>query len=134
LLVLDEITTHLDFHTVTALATALSSFNGAILLVSHDRFLVRSVIEGKRDGEHNLDDEFEGVDDAVEEQSRRRSVYVMKGGKLIEQLNGVEQFEQSLVKRVKKMLHNRLECSAYFSTGQSIIVYHQELQTERGMA
>ncbi|RHZ47969.1 hypothetical protein CDV55_100606 [Aspergillus turcosus] len=104
LLVLDEITTHLDFHTVTALATALSSFNGAILLVSHDRFLVRSVIEGKRDGEHNLDEEFEGVDDEVEEQSRRRSVYVMKGGKLIEQPNGVEQFEQSLVKRVKKML------------------------------
>ncbi|GAQ10335.1 ABC transporter F family member 3 [Aspergillus lentulus] len=104
LLVLDEITTHLDFHTVTALATALSSFNGAILLVSHDRFLVRSVIEGKRDGEHNLDDEFEGVDEEVEEQSRRRSVYVMKGGKLIEQPNGVEQFEQSLVKRVKKML------------------------------
>ncbi|GIK04912.1 hypothetical protein Aspvir_009010 [Aspergillus viridinutans] len=69
LLVLDEITTHLDFHTVTALATALSSFNGAILLVSHDRFLVRSVIEGKRDGEHNLDEEFEGVDEEVEEQS-----------------------------------------------------------------
>ncbi|PKX93686.1 ABC-F family ATP-binding cassette domain-containing protein [Aspergillus novofumigatus IBT 16806] len=104
LLVLDEITTHLDFHTVTALATALSSFNGAILLVSHDRFLVRSVIEGKRDDEHNLDEEFEGVDEEVEEQSRRRSVYVMKGGKLIEQPNGVEQFEQSLVKRVKKML------------------------------
>lgn len=104
LLVLDEITTHLDFHTVTALATALSSFNGAILLVSHDRFLVRSVIEGKRDDDHSLDEEFEGVDQEVEEQSRRRSVYVMKGGKLIEQPNGVEQFEQSLVKRVKKML------------------------------
>lgn len=104
LLVLDEITTHLDFHTVTALATALSSFNGAILLVSHDRFLVRSVIEGKRDGEHNSDEEFEGVDDKVEEQSRRRSVYVMKSGKLTEQPNGVEQFEQSLAKRVKKML------------------------------
>ncbi|KAH3020363.1 hypothetical protein KXV73_002328 [Aspergillus fumigatus] len=104
LLVLDEITTHLDFHTVTALATALSSFNGAILLVSHDRFLVRSVIEGKRDDDHSLDEEFEGVDQEVEEQSRRRSVYVMKGGKLIEQPNGAEQFEQSLVKRVKKML------------------------------
>ncbi|KAH1467771.1 hypothetical protein KXX65_000380 [Aspergillus fumigatus] len=104
LLVLDEITTHLDFHTVTALATALSSFNGAILLISHDRFLVRSVIEGKRDDDHSLDEEFEGVDQEVEEQSRRRSVYVMKGGKLIEQPNGVEQFEQSLVKRVKKML------------------------------
>ncbi|EAW07210.1 ABC-F family ATP-binding cassette domain-containing protein [Aspergillus clavatus NRRL 1] len=108
LLVLDEITTHLDFHTVTALATALSVFNGAVLLVSHDRFLVRSVIEGRRDGEHKLDGEFKGVaeeeEKADEEQRRRRSVYVMKSGKLVEQANGVEQFEQSLVKKVRKML------------------------------
>ncbi|PIG86156.1 ABC transporter [Aspergillus arachidicola] len=105
LLVLDEITTHLDFHTVTALASALSSFNGAILLVSHDRFLVRSVIEGKRDEEHQLDDDFEGVDKEMDEsQSRKRAVYVLKGGKLKEQNKGVEQFEQSLVKRVQKML------------------------------
>ncbi|KAE8318864.1 P-loop containing nucleoside triphosphate hydrolase protein [Aspergillus transmontanensis] len=105
LLVLDEITTHLDFHTVTALASALSSFNGAILLVSHDRFLVRSVIEGKRDEEHQLDDDFEGVDEETDEsQSRKRAVYVLKGGKLKEQNKGVEQFEQSLVKRVQKML------------------------------
>ncbi|KAE8392320.1 P-loop containing nucleoside triphosphate hydrolase protein [Aspergillus alliaceus] len=105
LLILDEITTHLDFHTVTALASALSSFNGAILLVSHDRFLVRSVIEGKRDEEHKLDDDFEGVDEETDEtQSRRRAVYVLKAGNLKEQSNGVEQFEQSLVKRVQKML------------------------------
>ncbi|KAJ5114359.1 hypothetical protein NUU61_000118 [Penicillium alfredii] len=105
LLILDEITTHLDFHTVTALASALSSFNGAILLVSHDRFLVRSVIEGKRDTDHKLDEDFEGLEEETEEtQSRRRSVYVLKAGKLSEQQNGVEQFEKSLVKRVQKML------------------------------
>jgi ATPase subunit of ABC transporter with duplicated ATPase domains len=104
LLILDEITTHLDFHTVTALATALSSFNGAIIIVSHDRFLVRSVIEGKRDTEHKLDEDFEGLEEEEEEnKARRRSVYVLKAGKLSEQ-KGVEQFEQSLVKRVQKML------------------------------
>lgn len=105
LLILDEISTHLDFHTVTALATALSSFNGAILLVSHDRFLVRSVVEGKRDAEYKLDDDFEGVEEEEDEtQGRRRTVYVLKSGRLQEQQNGVEQFEQSLVKRVQKML------------------------------
>lgn len=105
LLILDEITTHLDFHTVTALATALSSFSGAILLVSHDRFLARSVIEGKRDTDHKLNEEFEGLEEEKEETStRRRTVYVLKMGKLVEQSNGVEQFEQSLVKRVQKML------------------------------
>lgn len=103
LLILDEITTHLDFHTVTALATALSSFNGAVLLTSHDRFLVRSVIEGKRDTEHKLED-FEGLEEEIEETPRRRSVYVIKQGKITEQKNGVEQFEKSLVKRVQKLL------------------------------
>lgn len=105
LLILDEITTHLDFHTVTALASALSTFNGAILLISHDRFLVRSVIEGKRDTDHTLDENFEGVEGEVEEEhSRRRAVYVLKAGKLQEQAKGVDQFEQSLVKRVQKMM------------------------------
>ncbi|KAJ5614767.1 hypothetical protein N7528_008421 [Penicillium herquei] len=105
LLILDEITTHLDFHTVTALATALSSFNGAIILVSHDRFLIRAVVEGKRDTEHKLDDDFEGVEEEEEESTiRRRAVFVVKASKFNEQPNGVEQFEHSLVKRVHKML------------------------------
>ncbi|KAL4989192.1 P-loop containing nucleoside triphosphate hydrolase protein [Aspergillus falconensis] len=106
LLVLDEITTHLDFHTVTALASALSTFRGAILLVSHDRFMVRAVIEGKRDLDHKLDEDFEGIEEeSNEELPRRRAVYVMKAGTLEVQDYGVEQFEKSLVKRVQKMLH-----------------------------
>ncbi|OJJ63777.1 hypothetical protein ASPSYDRAFT_138981 [Aspergillus sydowii CBS 593.65] len=105
LLVLDEITTHLDFHTVTALASALSTFSGAILLVSHDRFMVRAVIEGKKDIDHKMDEDFEGVEEESDEsQPRRRVVYVMKAGTMKAQDNGVEQFEQSLVKRVQKML------------------------------
>ncbi|EED21426.1 ABC ATPase, putative [Talaromyces stipitatus ATCC 10500] len=108
LLVLDEITTHLDFHTVTALASSLSTFSGAILIVSHDRFLVRAVVEGKRDVDAPLDDDFEAESDGDSqddsETPRRRTVYVLKGGKLVEQSDGVNQFEKSLEKRVVKML------------------------------
>lgn len=106
LLILDEITTHLDYHTVTALATALSSFTGAILAVSHDRFLIRSVVEGKRDTDHKLNEEFKGLEEEEMEETktRRRSVYVVKAGQMREQANGVDQFEKSLVKRVQKML------------------------------
>ena len=105
LLVLDEITTHLDFHTVTALAEALSSWAGAILVVSHDRFFVRRVVQGVKDrveGEEGEGEEEE--DDEEEEVVRRRIVYVLKGGVLKVLPNGVASFEESLEKRVQKLL------------------------------
>jgi ATPase subunit of ABC transporter with duplicated ATPase domains len=102
LLVLDEITTHLDFYTVTALSNALSEWNGAILLVSHDRFMIRRVVEGEKPEEGEEDDPGRGEDE--EEETRRREVYLLKGGKLTLQTAGVSGFEQSLEKRVQKLL------------------------------
>jgi ATPase subunit of ABC transporter with duplicated ATPase domains len=108
LLILDEVTTHLDFHTVRGLAVALSSFNGAILLVSHDRYLVRSVVEGKKDADpaaaESADAELEIAEEEPEDSARRRSVYVLRSGKLHLQATGVADFEASLEKRVRKMM------------------------------
>ncbi|PVU85650.1 hypothetical protein BB560_006955 [Smittium megazygosporum] len=43
LLLLDEITNHLDMRTITGLIEALKSFNGGIVLVSHDQHFVSEV-------------------------------------------------------------------------------------------
>lgn len=102
LLVLDEITTHLDFHTVTALADALGAWNGAVLIVSHDRFLIRRVIQNEKDRE--ADEEGDESEDDEAEEARRRVVYLLKGGALKVLERGVVQFEESLEKRVEKLM------------------------------
>jgi ATP-binding cassette subfamily F protein 3 len=45
LLVLDEPTNHLDAQTRDSLADALARFDGALLLVSHDRYLLRASVD-----------------------------------------------------------------------------------------
>jgi len=104
LLVLDEITTHLDYHTVTALSTALTEWNGAVVVVSHDRFLIRRVVEGEVPPEWERDDEDgdEGNDEE-KELKRRRAVYLLKGGKMTLLEDGVRGFERSLEKRIAKL-------------------------------
>jgi ATP-binding cassette subfamily F protein 3 len=45
LLLLDEPSNHLDVETRTALAAALATFTGSVLLVSHDRHLLRTTVD-----------------------------------------------------------------------------------------
>ncbi|KAL6923649.1 hypothetical protein ACHAPO_007884 [Fusarium lateritium] len=99
-LVLDEVTTHLDYETVTALRESLREWEGAVILVSHDRWFMRGVIEGAMEEDEETDE------DNDEESVRRRVVYRLKGGTMSTLENGVDAFEQLMEKRVKKLLQD----------------------------
>lgn len=60
LLLLDEPTNHLDLEMRHALTVALQSFEGALLIVSHDRHLIRSVTDNLYLVANGKADEFKG--------------------------------------------------------------------------
>lgn len=68
LLLLDEPSTHLDAATVQALGRALKNYAGAIILITHDRWFSRVVIEGEsarealRNASGQVDDDDDGED------------------------------------------------------------------------
>lgn len=64
LLLLDEPTNHLDMETRQALMMALQAYEGSTVLVSHDRYLLRSLVNELYLVEHGRVDRFDGsVDD-----------------------------------------------------------------------
>lgn len=101
--ILDEPSTHLDLATVSALARALQEYDGAVVLVSHDRFMIRTIVEGEPVDPDDSDDE--GSDhqaNTEDDEHRRRIVYEVKAGK-VKQLNGgIAAWETALEKKLTK--------------------------------
>ncbi|KAJ1308009.1 hypothetical protein OPQ81_002080 [Rhizoctonia solani] len=104
LLVLDEVSTHLDMDTNIGLMRALRGFKGAVLLVSHDRHLVRCVIEGGPlipEGDEASDDEEDEASD-TDDPGKTGTVYrVGPKGKLRPLTNGVNEYVAAIEKRLK---------------------------------
>lgn len=107
LLVLDEVTTHLDYETVTAMRTALKSWPGAVVLVSHDRWFMRGVVEGvTKDGGDGEDGDSDSDDDSDDGAApRRRLLCRLRAGRMSLLSGGVREFEETLEKRVRKMMN-----------------------------
>jgi ATP-binding cassette subfamily F protein 3 len=76
LLLLDEPTNHLDLATREALSVALNEFEGSVMLVSHDRALLRSVCDEfwlvSRGGVKDFDGDLDDYQVYLLEEARRR--------------------------------------------------------------
>ena len=95
--------THLDADTILGLVIALKSYQGALLVVTHDRFFCRCVVEGqspaklrKRPGIDEDDDlDEESSSDSDDDRPQKKgAVYRMFKGQLRLLDGGMDQYEE----------------------------------------
>ncbi|KAF2995407.1 hypothetical protein E8E13_004944 [Curvularia kusanoi] len=98
LLILDEVTTHLDADTILSLVVALREYDGALLVITHDRFFMRTVVGGE--SPYKLAPGVCGVDEADESDSEGEeagelgTVYRLTRGQLKQLEGGMEQYAE----------------------------------------
>ncbi|KZO96205.1 P-loop containing nucleoside triphosphate hydrolase protein [Calocera viscosa TUFC12733] len=98
LLLLDEITTHLDLATIKALAAALRAFSGGIILITHDRWFCRCVTElasmrGREEEASSDDDDDDGEDEGDEDvQGKKGKVWRVMSGKVRLMEGGMDEY------------------------------------------
>lgn len=103
LLVLDEVTTHLDAGTVQNLSDSLRRYKGAVIVVSHDRWFVNSVMGADPLGGAGVEeDDDPSSDDSSEDTAPEGTVYWIDRGKVKLLTGGVEEFERKIRKRTEK--------------------------------
>ncbi|KAK3695957.1 hypothetical protein LTR37_018252 [Vermiconidia calcicola] len=108
LLILDEVTTHLDSDAIEALIYALGNYEGAILVVTHDRFFMSCVVEGESPRSiarrYQPQDEDDSEELSEEESPiRQRTVYRMVKGRLKKLDGGMQQYEEIAARASSKM-------------------------------
>lgn len=93
-LVLDEITNHLDMGTVEMLVDALAGYSGALVAVSHDVWFLKQILEPESN-----EDEDDSDDDVLPSQNE---VFTIKNGQVQKWEKGIDAYVASVLRTVKK--------------------------------
>ncbi|GAA5993553.1 hypothetical protein JCM10908_000108 [Rhodotorula pacifica] len=109
LLLLDEVTTHVDFATVKALALALRNWSGAVILITHDRWLSRVVVEGESlkvaSGVEDAESESASESDSEEEMgSKRGETWRVGNGKIKLMEKGMQGYVAMVERKVARRM------------------------------
>ncbi|KAF2802432.1 ABC transporter domain-containing protein [Mytilinidion resinicola] len=112
LLILDEVTTHLDADTILGLVVALRDYEGAVLVITHDRFFMRCVVEGESPfklapGIRADEDSGEGSESEDEAGSRVGVVYRLVKGQLKKLDGGMQQYEDIAARAAARLTKKR---------------------------
>lgn len=100
LLILDEPTNHLDIETLTWLEQYLTNYNGAILIVSHDRYFLDKVVNNVYELSRTKITKFKGnYSDYLEEKAKRYEIELKLYEKQQEEVAKLEEFIQRNIAR-----------------------------------
>ncbi|KAF2398889.1 ABC transporter ATP-binding protein uup-1 [Trichodelitschia bisporula] len=106
LLVLDEVTTHLDSDTILGLILALREYEGALLVVTHDRFFMRCIVEGESPAKRirGVEEEEEDCDEEEDEEgpARKGVVYRLFKSQLKRLEGGMDEYTRRCEARAKR--------------------------------
>ena len=152
LLLLDEPTNHLDLATREALAMALNEFEGTVMLVSHDRALLRSVCDsfwlvsrgGVSDFDGDLDDYQQFLLDEAKRQREEAAApkvviakETTKAKPASNKLKGLQRDLEKLDQNIQRLQKNKGDHEAALSgitdptaiaeTGRKLVVIQEEL-------
>ncbi|PWN48756.1 P-loop containing nucleoside triphosphate hydrolase protein [Violaceomyces palustris] len=107
LVILDEVTTHLDSETIEGLVEALRWYGGAVVLVSHDRYAVKRIVEGWSDEDEDEDEDeadgFGGGDGGEEEGGASSTavgpgrVYLVERGRMKLLEKGMDEYTDQVI-------------------------------------
>ncbi|CAA9966190.1 ABC transporter ATP-binding protein uup-1 [Pyrenophora teres f. maculata] len=116
LVILDEVTTHLDGDTTLGLVMCLRQYGGALVVVTHDRFFMRTMVEGE--SPYKLAPGVRGSSDEADESASESSdsetastggvvgsgtVYRLAHGQLRELSGGMGEYEAMAARRAAKL-------------------------------
>ena len=101
LLILDEVTTHLDADTIVALIEELQDWQGALIVVTHDRYFMRCVVEREKVTSPSDDQDEEGSGEEDEAQTPGTVYRMFKAG-LQKLEGGMGQYESLVEKALAK--------------------------------
>ncbi len=152
LLLLDEPTNHLDLATREALAMALNEFEGTVMLVSHDRALLRSVCDsfwlvsrgGVSDFDGDLDDYKQFLLDEAKRQREEAAAPKVSVAKeapkakpVSNRMKGLQRDLEKLDQNIQRLQKNKGDHEAALSgitdpaaiaeTGRKLLVIQEEL-------
>jgi ATP-binding cassette subfamily F protein 3 len=150
-LLLDEPTNHLDLATREALAMALNEFEGTVMLVSHDRALLRSVCDsfwlvsrgGVSDFDGDLDDYQQFLLDEAKRQREEAAAPKIavnnapKAKPASNKLKGLQRDLEKLDQNIQRLQKNKgdheaalsgmTDSAAIAETGRKLVVIQEEL-------